>query len=230
MKMKKAFLIILLFVFALPSLTSAQEKETQKGRYSFGVGAGLYNPFLTYFNEGPKTKDWTNKFKAAPLYAANFELDIYKNVRLRVEGSMWSQTAKNTSISEANGGGFQQLDLSLIPVTGTLLFNILPNDRVQAYIGVGAGTVFINSKYTRVISATADTASVKAVSQQVSGRSPIFSIVQGLDIPIIGGLRLGLEARFVFGDYTQDFNGKPSQSISLQGVQGLASLNYAFGK
>jgi len=232
MKMKKAFLTALTFLFAFTSVTFAQDNTPKSdwnfGIHSIGVGVGAYNPFLTFYNDGYYTKDWTNKFKTAPIFAANLELNIYKNVRIRIEGSSWAQTAKNTAVSAFLGGGTQQLDVKLTPITGTILYNILPDDKIQAYIGIGGGTVLVESKYTSVSN---DQKNFPSVVQDNKGNGAILSLVQGLDIPIVGGLRLGIEARFVFGDYTQALsNGIPSKSISLQGLQGLASLNYAFGK
>jgi len=232
MKMKKAFLTALAFLFTLSTVTFAQDNAPKSdwnfGIHSIGVGVGAYNPFMTFYNDGYYTKDWTNKFKTAPIYAANLELNVYKNVRIRLEYSSWAQTAKNTAVSAFIGGGTQQLDVKLTPITGTILYNILPDDKIQAYIGIGGGTVLVDSKYTRV---SADEKISPSGTTDNTGRGAILSLIQGLDIPIVGGLRLGVEARFIFGDYTQALNGGiPAKSISLQGLQGLASLNYAFGK
>jgi len=234
--MKKALLIIFVLALVMPNLLSAQETDTKKERnfgiHSIGIGAGAYNPFLTFLNESSYTKGWTDKFKTGPIFAANLEVDVYKNVRIRVEGSYWSQTAKNSSVSADLGGGAQELALTLTPVTGTLLFNILPSDKVQAYVGIGGGACFISSKYKKTGS---DGITGFDADQSVNGKGATLNLVQGLDIPLVGGLRLGLEARFVFGDFNQDFyknSGKTTitKNVSLQGMQGLATLNYAFGK
>jgi len=231
MRMKKAIQIMLVLVFALPSILLAQDStsvsERKFGIHSIGVGAGLYNPFLNFFVEGSATKDWTTKFKAAPIYAANVEIDIYKNFRIRVEGSYWKQTSKNDKVSDALGGGTQELAITLMPITGTLILNILPKEKVKAYVGIGGGTVLVKTNYKKVVAVGSKIG--VPVDEEVKGKGVQLSIIQGLDIPLAAGLRLGIEARFVFGDYNQEFNKNPTKQINLQGLQGLVSLNYAFG-
>lgn len=230
--MKKALKFLFILVFVLPTIVSAQDNAPKKGwkfgMHSVGLAAGLYNPNFDYYNDGTYTKDWSSKFKVAPIFGANLELDVYDNVRVRVEGSYWKQTAKDENIAASQGGGSKELSVSLVPITGTLLFNILPTEKIQAYVGVGGGTCFVTTNYSRTGADGKIAANV--AGEDKKGSDAIWSLVQGLDIPLAANLKLGIEAKFIFGHYNQQFTGKPTRSISLHGMEGLVTLNYAFGK
>jgi hypothetical protein len=232
MRKLKQFIFILFILCIFSIKVSGQGRFKSKKKIltfnSLTVGAGIYKPYLEYWNESSYIKDWSEKFTAAPVYSGNMELTILNLFNLRFEAQYWSKKASNNPPATNSLGILNEdISLSLTPLTASLVINILQDDIFNLYLGAGGGMCLINNE----ININYLDNSTSPAHQLVSGSGNMYVLFQGFNFKLKDNFRAGFETRYTMGSYDQASKLFTSgvKTITLDGVQVLATFSYSFG-
>lgn len=222
-------LIILACIFIF-SDASAQRHIRHKRNSSYfrfksaTFGAGLYKPYLDYWNERSFVKDWDTKFKSAPVVAGNIEFECFKQIGVRIEGQYWTNKVSNHPNTAESGILDQDLSLSLLPITGCFTFDLAENSFFRSYIGAGAGICLVSTQFNRIyIDPNTDPS-----HENASGTGNIYVLLHGFDFSITKRLRIGVETKYTTGSYDQSTINSGKHEVKLNGLQVLVNVCYYF--
>jgi hypothetical protein len=137
-------------------------------------------------------------------------------------------TARQTAIPIDLGGGDQWKKISLVPVSGILLYEITEKTRMVPYIGAGAGIILVNSTHEKTLGVNPPT-SVKSTASDY-----LFYGIGGIKYTVSRRLFVAAEVREALGKYIENVTNThlvpELQDISLNGLQVQLSLNCSFGR
>ncbi len=210
------------YVFLLPVLILGFISPLigQVGIQSVGVNFGWYKPSLDYWNDTSKISTWDSKFNGSFLGQINIVANLYSPLKAKLELGYWRESAKQSNTPIGLDLGTEEVSLSFIPVTATLLFDIPfgPSDQISPYIGVGGSGLFIRKTFI----SSPNSGSFLVETDSGFDYTAHFSL--GAEQTVAEGLAIGLEFRYVFGTYTQQVQnsaGGPitSESVSISGPQ-----------
>jgi len=222
-KFKLIILSLILIAFGAGNLYS---QVTLK---AFNLEGGWYMPSHDYWKESSVISLWDNADDiASGLYAgASVELQIVKPVSLRLGAGYWTKTLDQQLVTLGIARD-AELKLQYIPVNIDMLVDISIEElgSVKPYIGIGWGINFISREYTR----TPDNAATETFDH--TGRDYFGKVIAGVTIPFAAQFGLGIEARYVFGQYQVDTyttaGTSQAYNASINGLQLMGMLKYMF--
>jgi|SaaInl4_150m_RNA_FD_contig_123_16518_length_4503_multi_4_in_0_out_0_3 hypothetical protein len=142
-------------------------------------------------------------------FGLNARLRLHNDLFALVEYDWWSQSVG--SVRNYGGyDGYEQFDLTLNPVTVSLLYQLPQEARnkwwPKFYIGVGGGAVIVKRTVTQVTSSTLGGGSITTGT----GSGALFVGLGGVDytIPIAAledRVSLFFEGRYITGTYNEEF-------------------------
>ena len=181
---------------------------------SVGAFSGYYRPSLDYWNG---QTIW--KLNGALISSVNADISIYNLINLRAEIAYFNTTTTLTSIVL----GEEQLSVSMVPlsISAYYPFEVKWLEQTDLYFGGGISVTTVKNTYRSTLSRN----SVNAVST-------LPHMLLGAEYNL-GQYSIGIEARYVFGSYSQGIRTLPDlepvdKKIGLNGPVIGARLSYNF--
>lgn len=225
--MKKLILPILVLLL-VASVADAQSRNNyQKYRQSLqktgfrgiGLGAGLYFPSMDFY------ADSDYDFDITPAFMLGQEFWLYKPLAARLAVGYQKSSGTRTS-----GDFSESQEITFIPISIDGLFYMTSATRFSKtpqpsfYFGAGVEITQLNLTYN----------STGGSPQDLSGGTTLAHGIVGMEYPIAGNLKIGLEAQYVFGKYEQTFvtegNNSYLQEISVSGPKAFFSVKYVISE
>jgi len=192
--------VALLLLLLLPSPALAQKHF---GVHSFGVNVGRYAPSMDAW----KGTVW--EFGPATMVGADMDLDMARQVRLRIGAAAGSTTAE---VLRDPGVGPEQLDYRFVPIGATVMVHTSAGS-ANVYGGAGLDMMSISTTYKSAVDFS-----------KISGSAFLPHVLAGIQLAVLDRLSLSFQVRQVLGTYNQQFqlegedNVRVTQPIKMQGV------------
>ncbi|MBU1101971.1 MAG: hypothetical protein KKA84_16365 [Bacteroidetes bacterium] len=217
----KKMIIFFLFLLGLTPILHAQIAVR-----SIGLGGGIYNPNMDYWNDNA-LNSWTEEFNNGMYGNANIEISIASFVSCRIDAGYWSQSLTQANIPFGNETRSDEISVQLIPVSFDLLFTTPEtfDNYFRIYTGIGVGINFINMKFTTSIP------SLGTFEEEHGGRDLYGHLILGFDYEIFESIALGIEGRYIYGRYLQqaDVNYITyGNLVDISGPQIMGTVKYLF--
>lgn len=211
-------LCVLGIVSAAATQINAQVKVT-----SLGVNVGYYSPKMDYWND-IALSSWDEQLSGN--ISGNVILEVYlaDPVSARLDVGYYKTDQSQSDIPYGDGTRTDEISIQMMPATFSLLGRIHPLsiEPLEFYGGLGVGVNLITMKYTRTLPEG-------TTEDEVDGRSYLAYLAAGLDYPVMSSLALGLEFRYVWGQYKQLVGeNELSANVSVKGPQGFFSIKFLF--
>lgn len=234
---KSVYISLALTCFMFCSLcasVSAQDtvttiEKTRFGIHSAGISISWYNPSMSYWkNTYFQNNKWENKFKGALNYSAFLEVNLVRNLRVRVGGTYWNETVKSGPILIGMETGTGKLTTSLTTISIDVLYNLwfIAFEKFRPYAGLGGGFVFVQNKFIRL------PAGFPENKITLQGQDYTGNVTVGIERPIVAGFTAAIEFKYVLGNYLQGVKDATgiitNQKVSLSGPQIGLNLYWVF--
>ena len=198
----------------------------QIGLHSTGIGISWYKPSLDYWNNKSSISDWENRFDGSLAYDFNLKILLLPKLKGNFAVGFWEETISQNNIKTGWGFGRQELSIRLLPISGSLSFDIYKRDSLSFnfYIGIGGSLNFIQKTFSHFPNEFPPTFDID------NGRDYTAFLLGGIEKKIFHRFTIGLEGKYHLGNYiqqVQEVSGKINrEKVSLSGFQILVTLNY----
>jgi opacity protein-like surface antigen len=173
------------------------------GVHSFGVNVGRYSPAMDAW------KDTVWEFGPATMVGADMDLDMARQVRLRIGAAAGSTTAE---VLRNPGVGPEQLEYRFVPIGATVMVHTNAGP-ANVYGGAGVDMMSISTTYKSAVDFS-----------KISGSAYLPHVLAGVQLAVMDRLSLSFQVRQVLGTYDQQFqlegddNVRVTQPIEMNGL------------
>lgn len=206
--------LVALFASFTVDATMAQSR-TPFAIKGIAAEGGFYEPGLDFYAESP---NYLLDFSTGPMGQVHLEVELFEAITVRGSVGYWSQSASDRiGVDDPENARTHEASLRIVPISGTAYYTFKTNMGPRPVLGVGMTQNLIQRTFDRdrLDGSTSE-------SFEANARNFSYYGMLGLHQPLAGNVWLGLESRFVIGDYQEEAAG----DVTLDGWQFGLSLRY----